>query len=124
MVSPDPVSPDPAHANAALRVLAVRWLCVSLRLDGLTTLMRHLLAVCGRRQLLGDGMGRCAENSFSKLYRESHPELLRLGMTVYLLTAQGGTTVVRDWSVTTLLAEFPVGDPDATPPIGATPATR
>jgi hypothetical protein len=87
-------------------------------------LMRHLLAVCGLRQLLGDDTGQCAENSFSKLYREGHPELLRLGMTVYLLAARGGTTVVREWSMTTLLAEFSAGDPDATPPIGATPATR
>jgi hypothetical protein len=76
--------------------------------------MRHLLAVCGLRQLLGDDTGQCAENSFSKLYREGHPELLRLGMTVYLLAARGGTTVVREWSMTTLLAEFSAGDPDAT----------
>jgi hypothetical protein len=86
--------------------------------------MRHLLALWRLRQLLGDDTGQCAENSFSKLDGEGHPELLRIGMPVYLPAARGGTTVVRDWSMTTLLVEFPAGAPDTTPPIGGAPANR
>ena len=39
--------------------------------------MRHLLAVWRLRQLLGDDAGQCAENSFSLLDGEGHPEPLR-----------------------------------------------
>jgi hypothetical protein len=87
-------------------------------------LMRHLLAAWRLRQLLGDDTGQCAENSFSKLDGEGHPDLLRIGMIVYLPAARGGTMAVRDWSMTTLLAEFSAGAPDTTPPIGVAPATQ
>ena len=83
--------------------------------------MRHLLYVWRLRQLLGDDTGQGAENSFSKLDGEGHPDLLRIGMTVYFPVARGGTTVVRDWSMTTLLAEFSAGAPDTTPPNGVAP---
>jgi hypothetical protein len=86
--------------------------------------MRHLLAVWRFWQVVGDDTGQRAENPFSKLDGEGHPDLLRIGMTVYLPAARGGTTVVREWSMTTLLAEFSAGAPDTTPPIGLTPATQ
>jgi len=88
---------------------------------GLRALMRHLLYVWRLRQLLGDDTGQCGENSFSLLDGEGHPKLLRLGMTVYLPAARGGTTAARDWCMTTLLAEFSAGAPDTTPPIGVAP---
>ena len=86
--------------------------------------MRHLLDVGRIRQLLGDDAGQSAENSLSLLGGERHPKPLRIEMTVYVAAARGGTTVVRSWRMTTLLAEFSTGAPDTTPPIGAGPAAQ
>ncbi len=76
------------------------------------------------RQLLGDDAGQCAENSFSMLDGEGHPEPLRNRVDGLPSCGAGGTTAVRDWRMTTLLAEFSAGAPGTTPPIGAAPATR
>jgi hypothetical protein len=74
--------------------------------------------------LLGDDTAQCAENSFSLLDRKGQPQPLRIGITVYLPAVRGGTTTVRDWNMTTLLAQSFAGAPDTTPPIGVAPATR
>ena len=87
-------------------------------------LMRHLLDVWRLRQLLGDDAGQCAQNSFSLRDGNGHPKLLRIGLAVYLVAARGGTTAVRDWCMTILLAEFSVGAPRTTPPIRAAPTSR
>jgi hypothetical protein len=74
--------------------------------------------------MLGDDAGQRAENLLSLLDGKGHPQPLRIRLTIYLAAARGGTTAVRDWRMTTLLAEYSAGAPGTTPPIGAALATR